>query len=207
MLTQALLAGIERSLAAALARDPLTARRIARLQGKVILLQVREPELQFYLLPGEDRVHLASQCSQEPDCTLSAPASLLARLLVSEQRQQLLQDPELHLSGDSQVLVSLQNALSGLRLDVEAELARWIGPVAAHALGELGRGGWQWGEQTRRSLSSSLAEYLTEESRHLVGRAEAEVAAEQCHRLRLDLDRLEARVNQLSAPDPEDPDA
>ena len=206
MLSQALLAGIERSLAAALARDPLTARRLAALQGKVIAIGGSEPDWQLFLLPAEARIDLMLAYEGEADCSLSAPSALLVRLLVSDQRQALLQDPQVQLSGDSQVLVSLQNALGGLRLDGEAELARWLGPVPAHALADLLRDGWQWGGQVRQSLGRSLSEYLTEESRQLVGQAEAEVRAEQLYQLRLDLERLEARVQQLEQPDPESPD-
>ena len=203
MLTQALLSGVQRSLTAALARDPLTAQRLAGLSGKVILIQARDPEWQVYLLPGAAGIELLRASELPPDCTLSAPSALLARLMVSDQRQRLLQEPALQLSGDSQVLVSLQSALGDFRLDGEAELARWIGPVAGHAVANLLRTGREWGGQAQQSLSRSLSEYLTEEGRQLVGNAEANVSADQLHQLRLDLDRLEARLARLNASDPE----
>lgn len=203
MLTRAMLVAAERSLKLALDRDPLTARRIAALEGKSVLVQARDPAWQLYLQPGSDGIGLAAESAAEPDCTLSAPSRLLARLVISNQRQRLLQDPQLQLSGDSQVLVSMQNAMADLRLDGEAELARWVGPVAAHGIGSLARSGWQWSSEARQSLERSLAEYLTEESGQLVGNAEAQVSADQLYQLRLDLDRLEARVQQLSSNDPE----
>ncbi|MFO7703972.1 MAG: SCP2 sterol-binding domain-containing protein [Halopseudomonas sp.] len=203
MLTLALLSGVQRSLAAALLRDPLTARRLAQLDGKVILIQAREPEWALYLLPGAQGIELLASSDRLPDCTLSAPSRLLARLMVSNQRQRLLQEPALQLSGDSQVLVSLQNALGDLQLDGEAELARWIGPVAGHAVAQMLRSGREWAGQAQHSLGRSLSEYLTEEGRHLVGHTEANVSADQLHQLRLDLDRLEARLNRLDAPDPD----
>ena len=68
-----------------------------------------------------------------------------------------------------------------------------------------------WSERGERegaaSLRQTLAEYLTEESRQLVGQAEARARAEQLHDLRLQLDRLEARVALLSPTDPDSPDA
>ncbi|MEH6500395.1 MAG: SCP2 sterol-binding domain-containing protein [Pseudoalteromonas distincta] len=203
MLTRALLSGVQRSLAAALARDPLTARRLAKLEGKVVLIQARDPQWQLYLLPGTQGIELLASTERLPDCILSAPSALLARLMVSDQRQRLLQEPDLQLSGDSQVLVNLQNALGDLRLDGEAELSRWVGPVAGHAIANVLRSGWEWGGQAQHSLSRSLSEYLTEEGRQLIGTAEARVSADQLHQLRLDLDRLEARLALLDGPDPE----
>ncbi|QJD60081.1 SCP2 domain-containing protein [Pseudomonas sp. gcc21] len=207
MLTQAMLAGIEYSLEQAIARDPLTARRLAALAGKVILIRGTSPDWQVFVLPAKGEVRLMSQSELDPDCTLTAPSNLLAQLVVSNQRQRLLQDPQVVLSGDSQVLVTLQNIFGDLRIDGEAELARWLGPVAAHAIATVLRSGRNWGAQTHESLSHSLGRYLTEETRQLVGKAEANVAAEELHALQLRLDRLEARLQRLEKPPQDTPDA
>ena len=201
MIAQAMLAGIERSLALAIARDPLTAKRLSALHGKVILISASSPAWQVYALPGsEGAIQLTAQTDLEADCTLAAPSTLLARLAISDRRKSLLQDPSIVLSGDSQVLIDLQNILGDLKLDGEAELARWFGPVAGYAISNVLRSGHEWGEQAHQSLSQSLGDYLTEEARHLVGKSEAEMAAAQVHDLRLRLDRLDARVLRLETP-------
>lgn len=200
MPSRLVLAGVERSLALAIQQDPLTARRLAALQGRVILIRARQPAVSLQLLPGEGGIRLLLQDTDEADCTLSAPASLLARLALSGNRQQLLLSPQLELSGDTQVLVQLQSIFADLQIDGEAALARWLGPVAAHALGELARGGRDWFGDARHSLQQSVADYLTEEGRQLVGRAEADASAAQIHELRLQLDRLDARVQRLVQP-------
>lgn len=207
MLTRAMLGAAEQSLRLALERDPLTAGRLAALQNKTVLVQGRDPHWQLYLQPDVRGICLTTDSTAEPDCTLNAPSSLLAKLLISNQRQRLLQDPELQLSGDSQVLVGLQNAIAELRLDGEAELSRWLGPVPAHAIAQVARKGWAWGGEARKTLSRSLAEYLTEESGQFVGNTEAQASADQLYQLRLGLDRLEARVQQLSDNDLEPPEA
>ncbi|MEH6565767.1 MAG: SCP2 sterol-binding domain-containing protein [Halopseudomonas sp.] len=207
MLPAALLAAAQRSIAAALQRDALTAKRLGALSGKVILITAREPAWQLYLLPAEGSIGLHADYAGEPDCQLSAPSTVLARLLVSGDRKAVLQHPELALTGDSQVLISLQNIIGDLQLDGEAELARWLGPVPAHAIGSLLRRSHQWGKESRDSLRLTLGEYLTEESRQMVGTAEARASAETLHEMRLQLDRLEARVALLSPTDPDTPDA
>ena len=207
MLTQAMLAGIEYSLAQALARDPLTAKRLGALANKVILIRGSAPDWQVFVFPNEGEIRLMANAELDPDCTLAAPSSLLARLAFSEQRQGLLQDPQVTLSGDSQVLISLQNIIGDLNIDGEAELARWLGPVAGHAVASLLRSGRDWGAQTRHSLDHSLGRYLTEESRQLVGKAEANIAAEDLHELQLRLDRLEARLQRQANPPQDTPDA
>ena len=207
MLTQAMLAGVERSLALAISRDPLTAKRLGALEGKVIQICASAPAWQVYVLPREGAIDLQQHCEIEPACRVKAPTRLLAQLAVSSQRQSLLQDPEVILSGDTQVLVSLQNIVADLRLDGEAELARWFGPVAGHAMANVLRTGRDWGKQTHENLTQSLGDYLTEEVRQLVGQPEARAAADELHALRLQLDRLDARVSRLENPDPDAPDA
>lgn len=200
MITQATLAAAERALALAISRDALTARRLESLQGRLILIEGSSPAWRVYLAPVVGGIALRSQSEEEADCTLRAPTTLLARLALSSERQRLLQEPDVLITGDSQLLVSLQNILGDLQIDGEAELARWIGPVAAHAIGDLVRGARDWTQQTHDSLSQSLSDYLTEESRQLVGRAEGQAFAAQLHQLRLQLDRLDARVTNLENP-------
>lgn len=207
MLTAALLKAAERSIAAALARDSVTARRLAALQGKCLLISARDPDWQVWLQPAEGEIALRASSDQPADCELHATSTLLARLLVSSDRKALLQEPEVELVGDSQLLVTLQNIMADLQLDGEAELARWLGPVAGHAIGSVLRRSHQWGRESRASLRQTMAEYLTEESRQLVGQAEARARAEQLHELRLQLDRLEARVALLTPTAPDSPDA
>ncbi|MFA5679100.1 MAG: SCP2 sterol-binding domain-containing protein [Pseudomonas sp.] len=201
MPSRLLLAGVERSLALAISQDPLTAQRLAAMYGRVILIRSSAPTMSIYVLPDDQGLSLFSHYEAEPDCTLSAPASLLARLALSSDRQQVLKDGQLELSGDTQVLVQLQNIFADLQIDGEAALARWLGPVAAHAIGSLARSGRDWLGGSRRSLQQSVAEYLTEEGQQLVGRAEADTAAARIHELRLQLDRLDARVQRLLQPD------
>lgn len=201
MPSRLLLAGVEHSLTLAIDQDPLTRQRLAGLQGRVILIQSRDPGMSIYLLPDSEGLRLANYQEGEVDCTLRAPASLLARLALSSERQQLLQRPDVELSGDTQLMVQLQNIFADLQLDGDAALARWLGPVAAHALGSLARSGRSWVDSNRDSLQHSIADYLTEESQQLVGRAEADAAATRIHELRLQLDRLDARVQRLLQPD------
>ncbi|ROZ81651.1 SCP2 domain-containing protein [Pseudomonas neustonica] len=207
MLPAALLTAAQRSIEAALKRDTLTATRLGALSGKVILITAREPAWQLYLLPTAGSIQLLAEHTGDADCQLSAPSAALAKLLISSDRKALMQDPELALTGDSQVLITLQNIISDLKLDGEAELQRWLGPVPAHAIGSLLRRSHQWGKDSRESLRLTLGEYLTEESRQLVGKAEARASAELLHEMRLQLDRLEARVALLNPTDPDTPDA
>ena len=55
----------------------------------------------------------------------------------------------------------------------------------------------QWGKDTVTSVSTSLSEYLQEESRDVVSETELEIFNNEVDRLRNDVDRIQAQINLL----------
>ena len=56
----------------------------------------------------------------------------------------------------------------------------------------------RWTRQSLASLSRTASEYLAEESRTLVGVREAEARFSELDSLKLDIERLEARIERLA---------
>ncbi len=110
----------------------------------------------------------------------------------------ILHGPDVEIDGDSGVLMALAEVLQDLELDWEYEVSRLLGPVATQLLGASVRNQAQWWRDSADSLRQDLADYLNEESRTLVGNAEAETRFAELDRLKLDLDRLEARIERLA---------
>ena len=129
---------------------------------------------------------------------LRAPTSTLLRLALSKDKSAVLHSPQVDLEGDSAALMALAAVLQDLELDWEYELSRWLGPVPTALIGGHLRSRANWYQQGFASLNQNLAEYLSEEARTLVGEREAQARFEQIDRLKLDLDRLEARFERLS---------
>lgn len=199
MLLTGLLAGVEAGLNRVLRLDATALPRLQKLAGKVIAVHAQSPAFDLYLLPGADGLQLAAQWQAEADCTLEAPASSLLRLALSADKTAVLHAPELSLSGDSAALLELAGILQDLELDWEYELSRWLGPLASTLLaGHLrSRAGLASGAAS--SLRQDLADYLSEESRSLVGQREAETRFTELDHLKLALDRLEARIERLTS--------
>jgi ubiquinone biosynthesis protein UbiJ len=200
MLSTALLAGVELGLNRVLALDSTALPRLARLSGRVIALDCTAPALQLFILPSGEGLQLAGQWAGEADCRLRAPAASLLRLATGKDKTAVLHSPQVELDGDSAVLLELAGILQDLELDWEYELSRWLGPVASQLLGSHIRSRANWTGQTLDSLRLNLADYLSEESRSLVGQREAEARFAELDRLKLDLDRLDARIERLIQP-------
>jgi len=200
MLSTALLAGVELGLNRVLALDSTALPRLARLSGRVIELDCTAPVLQLFILPSGEGLQLAGQWAGAVDCRLRAPVASLLRLATGKDKTAVLHSPQVELDGDSAVLLELAGILQDLELDWEYELSRWLGPLASQLLGSHIRSRANWTGQTLDSLRLNLADYLSEESRSLVGQREADARFAELDRLKLDLDRLDARIERIIQP-------
>ena len=198
MLRAALLAGAEHSVNRALRLDPTALPRLARLGGRVIEIDCTAPAWGLFLLADSEGLRLAGDWGSEPDCRLRAPATSLVKLAASRNKTAILHGPDVEIEGDSSALMSLAEVLQDLELDWEYEVSRLLGPVATQLLASGLRAQAGWLRQSAESLRQDLADYLNEESRALVGSDEAETRFAELDRLKLDLDRLEARVERLA---------
>lgn len=198
MLLAGLLASVEHGLNRVLRLDSTALPRLAALEGKVIAIDCLRPALQLYILPDEDGLLLAAHWESEADCTLRAPASSLVQLALAKDKTAVLHSPQVQLHGDSAVLLDLVAVLQDLELDWEYELSRWLGPVPTALLAGHLRLRARWTRQGLARFSQNLSEYLAEESRTLVGRREAEAAFSELDRVKVDVERLEARIRRLA---------
>ena len=198
MLLRGLLASVESGVNRVLRLDSTALSRLRPLTGKVIAVECASPALRLFILPSDEGLLLAAHWEASPDCTLRAPASSLMRLALSKDKSALLHGPDVELEGDSAALMALAAVLQDLELDWQYELSRWIGPVATALIAGHLRSRVNWYQEGFASLNQNLAEYLSEEARTLVSEREAQARFAELDQLKLDLDRLEARVERLT---------
>lgn len=197
MLTQFALASAETAVNQVLSLDSTAQARLRPLAGKVIAIACTAPAITMYLIPLDTGIQLASQWHAPADCTLSAPAALLLKLLSSADKTSILHHPDVTLDGNSTLLMTLADILQSLELDWEYEVSRWLGPVPTALISSQLRSSCQWLKQSAHSLHLNTADYLAEESRSLVGNTEAQARFSEIDQLKLDLDRLDARIALL----------
>lgn len=198
MLQSALLAAAERALNAALRLDATALPRLERFAGRVIEVECAAPAWRLFIMADGEGVRLARHWQAGSDCRLRAPAGSLLRLATSRDKTAVLHGPDVVLDGDSQALLDLAGVLQDLELDWEHELARVLGPLAGGLLGGALRSQRGWVAESAATLHRDLTDYLNEEARLLVGRAEAEARFAELDELKLALDRLEARLARLA---------
>ena len=198
MMFAGLLASVEHVLTLLLRLYSTSLARLAHLNGKIIAVDCRSPALKLFILPSDEGLLLASEWAADADCTLRAPASSLLHLALSRNKTAILHSADVELEGDSSVLMDLAAVLQDLELDWEYELSRWVGPVATQLISGHLHSRKRWYQQGFASLNQNLAEYLSEESRTLVGQREAQARFRELDKAKIDLERLEARFERLS---------
>lgn len=198
MLSQLVLAAVERGVNPLLGTDSVTLQRLSGLSGKVIEVRATSPSFSLYLIPHAEGIQLAQHWEAEPACVLTASASQLLQLALSDTKTSILHQDGVQIEGNSGVLLELAEILQDLQLDWPYLLQQWVGPLAAGILTSAAHSSTEWTRQSAKSLQANLADFLAEESRLLVGNNEAQLCFEQLDKTKLQLDKLEARVNLLT---------
>ena len=189
MLLQSLESALNRRIAGS-----APARQLCRrLDGRVLGLRIRDTGLDLYVTVSEAGVELGHSAPGEPDAVLEGSPFGLAALAGSATPPR----GSVHLAGDPEVARLARELLQLARPDWEEELARVIGDVPAHQVGNAWRGAVRWSRQTLDTLSRDAAEFLQEESRDLPAAPEVEAFLGAVDEIRMDTDRLEARIRRL----------
>ncbi|OWT59020.1 ubiquinone biosynthesis accessory factor UbiJ [Candidimonas nitroreducens] len=187
-----------RALKQLLRREEWARDRLARHSGKTVRFIAGRYAASLSI--QADGYVTASDPAVVPDVTLTVAADRLGRLAAALRSGQ----PDeiaalLHVQGDAGLAQLVSELARDLRWDVEAELANLVGDVAAlRLLGGariLRRGVRRAGER----LAGNVGEYLTEESRSLLGRPEYEQWRDDLARMQATLDGLERRAAGLES--------
>ena len=147
---------------------------------------------------NDDVVSLRSEYADEPDVIITGSLLTLARMLKGSA-DAAIRSGEVDMTGDAATAQRFQKLLGLIRPDVEEELSRIIGDVAAHQLAEVARGVGKWARDARKTMGENIREYLQEESRDLPTRYEVERFSQKVGTLRDDVERVAARLNRLES--------
>ncbi len=137
---------------------------------------------------------LAVASDAAPDVTVKITPGVMLRLAARDASAW----NDIAVEGDPQLAAALNHVARNLRWDVEEDLSRVFGDIAAHRMVETGRKLDHWGRQGADNLARSFAEYWSEERPLIAARADIEQFILEVDTLRDDLARLEKRIERLS---------
>jgi len=141
----------------------------------------------------------------DPDGTLRAAsegaAAVTIRLTHATVLQILAEGEDAwrkaNVEGDTEFAAVISKVAANLRWDVEEDLSRVFGDIAAHRVAEAGRSAAAWPRQAARGLAGNVAEYLTEETHLLVTPLQAAEFVRDVDEVRDAVERLDKRIDHL----------
>ena len=173
--------------------------RLQALQGKLIRLHITNPDMQFDILPTAERIRVSTDYAAEPDVTITGSALGFMRLAVAEDSGKAMLAQGVTIAGDTGLGMQFSQILREVNIDWEELASRAVGDVMAHQLGQITRQSKDWLDDTAHAMRLNTQEYLQEEARLVPAEAELKAYLDAVDDLRMDVDRLEARLKQLEA--------
>ena len=139
---------------------------------------------------------VAAAESVQPDVTLTVAAGSLFDVLRDPQAAA----SKTQVTGDGDFAEAISYLFTHLRWDVEEDLSKVVGDVAAHRIASFGRDVAQVPGRVVESVSRSVGAYLRDEEGAVPSRNEVDGFNQAVNVLRDDTARLERRLERLERP-------
>jgi ubiquinone biosynthesis protein UbiJ len=186
---------LEAALNRAVALDPDTGAALAALDGRRISLALESPPLALDIAVHRGHLQVGPPLGQADLAVRGTVGGLLGRMPFLAGARGA--GGRLHVAGDADLAQRLQRLAANFTPDWQqpfvAAFGEVIGVQVANAVATALRGA----RETVAGLARSGAEYVTEESRDVVARAELSAFNDDVDALRDDVERIAARIARL----------
>lgn len=198
----------------ALTLDPLAQQRLQTLAGKSLRLECTQPEIDvvisvtaesisLYVSDDYLQAHVPPSNSENSsknnpiNCHLKGDLNAFSKLLTADDKAAALINADLRLKGDSSLLIELEQILGHIELDWEFHLAKIIGDIPAHFIGQKSRQGWHFLRNKQPVFKRHLQDFILEEARLTPHKLEMDGFIEDVQNLDQRVERLQARIQRM----------
>lgn len=176
-----------------LEREEWAREKLSPFAGRRVRLELAPlPDFPFAIREGGTLVRADAG---EPDLTITLSPAALPQLL--RRDDDVLR--AITFTGDAELAGALQFLFRHLQWDIEEDLSKVLGDVAAHRIVAGGRAfaAWQW--EAGERLGENAAEYLTEEANLVASASELARFSREVADLVDAVERLEKRLERVAA--------
>lgn len=181
----------ERAVNHVLRSAPLALERLRPHAGRTV--EFRIGPMSFALTIQASGEVLGAVPGAARDLTVRISPFLLPRLAAGEEAA----FRDLEMLGDMELAQEVSYLARNLTWDVEEDLSKVVGDIAAHRIAGAGRALSQWARDAGLRVAQGAAEYWTEESPLIASRVKVEGFVREVSELRDALERLEKRIERL----------
>ena len=190
---------LEAALNRALALDPDARDGLRALEGRRIALHVAAPKLALQVTVAGDRLQVGPvEDSDEADLSVRSTLGGLIAQLPFFRNDNAPPVGKLRIEGDADLARRLQRMAERFDPDWQQPFASVFGDVLGVQIANALRAGFRHARDAGGAFATNAAEYVTEESRDVVGRDELNAFHDDVDALRDDVERVAARVARLA---------
>jgi len=186
-------ASIESVINAALRYDPASMQKVAEINA-VLAVELTSPALTFYCSGTSNGIYVTNRCALPVTTKLKGTPLGLAALL---KKPTTLANSGVELTGSVGLLQRWQALLNGLDIDWEDAISNTLGDMAGPIVAKTIIGGLSWTKLQSAEQTRLFKEYITEELKITPSKAELKVFNHAVNEMKMDTERLQARVSQL----------
>ncbi|MEO5573887.1 MAG: SCP2 sterol-binding domain-containing protein [Gammaproteobacteria bacterium] len=198
-ITRTITSVIEAALNRYLHLDPAILPRLSALAGKVIAVEFKGLDWNWYLLPAESGIQVRNDYEGIVDTKLRGTPWALLRLGTQKKEgdTSAIFSGDVEISGDVGLGQRFKQILDEIDIDWEELLSKVIGDIPAHQAGNAARRARAWGARSLETLAHNFAEYQQEEARNLPAAYEMAGFLKAVDVIRDDVERMAQRVRRL----------
>ena len=129
-----------------------------------------------------------------PEANIHVPPSLALRLLAGDENAKM----QIKIDGDTHLATEISKVLQNMRWDMEEDLSKITGDIAAHKIGRISRKTLSETKKQSINLVEMLSEYWQEEQPLLAKKRHVEQFYTQVDTIKSDVARFEKKLNKLA---------
>ena len=189
---------LELALNRALALDAETQAALRGLDGQQVAVTLTSPPLALQVRVDGDALRVGPLDAQrEPDLGVRTTLVGLIGQLPMFRRDDAPPVGKLRIEGDAELARRLQQLAKNFDPDWHLPFVRVFGDIAGVQIAKALAAGLKQAQVVGRNLAETAAEYVTEESRDVVPRAELDAFHDDVDALRDDVERIAAKIARL----------
>lgn len=189
---------LELALNRALALDPDTQSSLRALHGQRVTLALMTPPLALQMHVEGERLCVGPvDDAKEADLGVRADWGGLLGQLPFLREAKTKPKGKLRIEGDAQLAQRLQKLVGQYNPDWQLPFVQVFGDVLGVQIANAVAAAFKQAQHVGKSLAENAAEYVTEESRDVVGKAELDAFHDDVDALRDDVERVAAKIARL----------
>lgn len=188
---------LEIALNQLLALDPDTQADLSRLAGRRISLALEAPALALEISVDNGQLRVGPVQAEEADLGIRTSLSGALSQLPFLRAANAAPVGKVRINGDAELARTLQQLAKNFDPDWEKPFAEAFGSIIGPQLARGLREAFQHGATLAKKFGRDAADFVTEESRDVLGKAELAAFNDDVDSLRDDAERLIARVDRL----------